>query len=211
MNPFTRTPAGYETRLDPGMTDLLVGASCYLLQVMGEPIEPIDDPLVALEFQPESTDPAIMAMVSGQPTAHAPGSDDPVLTRLLPPMSVEDPDLAAELRAQTYSRVAARKAEQLRNLRDCVIDDTGLIVIPTDQAAAILAALSDIRLLIANRLELQLGDEVDHLQDIVWDITGDTLSHHGGRQLRILVHLYRYATWWQASLEEILGDELPAA
>lgn len=211
MNPFTRTPAGYETHLDPGMADLLIGACRYLLHVMGEPAEPADDALAALEFQPESTDPAILAMASGRPTVHAPGSDDPVLARLLPPMSVEDPDLATELRAQTYARVAVRKAEQLCRLRDCIAGDTGRVVIPAEHALAVLAALSDIRLLIANRLELQLGHEADNLQEIIWDMTEDTLAQHGGRQVRILVHIYRYASWWQASLVELLGDELPAA
>lgn len=112
----------------------------------------LDDPLAQLEA--DIADIAESIAAENEPQVNQPF--DQALDRLLPDMS-EDPDEAASLRDLTENSIAAAKIENLvtfyQDLED-VPDDQDEITLRGDQASAWLAALNDIRLVLAARLEI---------------------------------------------------------
>jgi hypothetical protein len=97
--------------------------------------------------------------------------EDPVLARLLPSAYREDEDAAAEFRRFTESELRESKAGSAATVV-AVLEDAGLptqggdsaeLVIDVElgppEVVAFLKALTDIRLAVATRLDLQEGDE----------------------------------------------------
>jgi hypothetical protein len=97
--------------------------------------------------------------------------EDPVLARLLPSAYREDEDAAAEFRRFTESELRSSKAGSAATVV-AVLEDAGLpaevgdssgLVIDVELGApevmAFLKALTDMRLAVATRLDLQEGDE----------------------------------------------------
>ncbi len=97
--------------------------------------------------------------------------EDPVLARLLPSAYREDEDAAAEFRRFTESELRTSKAGSAATvvavLEDAGLpaeggDSSGLVIdveLGRDEVLAFLKALTDMRLAVATRLDLQEGDE----------------------------------------------------
>jgi len=97
--------------------------------------------------------------------------EDPVLARLLPSAYREDEDAAAEFRRFTESELRTSKAGSAATvvavLEDAGLpapgrDSSGLVIdveLGTEEVLAFLKALTDMRLAVATRLDLQEGDE----------------------------------------------------
>ena len=97
--------------------------------------------------------------------------EDPVLARLLPSAYREDEEAAAEFRRFTESELRTSKAGSAATvvavLEDAGLpaeggDSSGLVIdveLGRDEVLAFLKALTDMRLAVATRLDLQEGDE----------------------------------------------------
>jgi hypothetical protein len=96
--------------------------------------------------------------------------EDPVLARLLPSAYREDEDAAAEFRRFTESELRTSKAGSAATvvtvLEDAGLpaegDSSGLVIdveLDAPEVMAFLKALTDMRLAVATRLDLQEGDE----------------------------------------------------
>jgi hypothetical protein len=126
--------------------------------------------------------------------------EDPVLARLLPSAYREDEDAAAEFRRFTESELRESKAGSAATVV-AVLEDAGLptqggdsaeLVIDVElgppEVVAFLKALTDIRLAVATRLDLQEGDE-DFWESLPED---DPRGH--------LHDVYEWVGWLQETL-----------
>lgn len=98
--------------------------------------------------------------------ASVPAPQDPALHRLLPDAS-RDAETAAELRRLTEGDVRATKHGHLARLR-AGLDAAGpdLVVVPSE-APAVAAALTDVRLVVSERLEIRSDEDSDAVYALV--------------------------------------------
>jgi hypothetical protein len=109
---------------------------------------------------------------------------DPAAQRLLPDASKDDADIAAEFRRLTQNDVALAKVERLEVFAALLDLPTGEdapsplgrhgapppVRVPREEAEQFAGALTDVRLVIAERLGLKTDDQVMQLTDeIMWD------------------------------------------
>ncbi len=130
-------------------------------------------------------------------TARSFGERDPALERLLPAGHREDSQAAAEFRRLTEDGLRRTKAGRLeaaiRALR------AGPDTVELDQAGALamVVALTDVRLVLGERLGLREDDDVDRLDALVVELDpGDPIAHAAA--------VYDFLTWLQESLAHSL-------
>ncbi|WNB86674.1 DUF2017 family protein [Cellulomonas sp. ATA003] len=103
-----------------------------------------------------------------------PAPDDPAVRRLLPDASRDDDAVAAEFRRLTEADLRATKVARLRDLwlaltRDAEpvpgvgVDDDVDLPVRREDAPAVAAALTDLRLVLADRLGLESEEDADAL------------------------------------------------
>lgn len=157
-----------------------------------EPREPTGDPfddLVARMGLPSLKDSAREA--SSTPR-------DPALDRLLPSAHREDPELAAEFRRLTEHGLRERKAANLATTISALLSAEGdKVRLDQEQAQAMVVALTDVRLLLGERLGLRTDEDADALQDRLETVLEDD------PQLQ-LAACYDFLTWLQESLIQAL-------
>jgi hypothetical protein len=160
------------------------------------PTHPVSDEalLAALDFEP-----------SRDEAPDAPS--DPALARLLPPMSHDDPGLSAELRALTEDSVRAGKVSRLEVVwRELAAPEVraDAVVVPEGKEAAWLAALTDVRLVLATRLGI--SDDAD--AEAVYERAqgeGPEPEDERDEVTDALATMYAALTWWQESLLEAMS------
>ena len=92
------------------------------------------------------------------------GPRDPALERLLPPAHREDEAVAAEFRRLTEQGLRERKTATLTTAVDALRDADGdKVVLSAAQAQALVVALTDVRLLLGERLGLRTDDDAEEL------------------------------------------------
>ena len=123
---------------------------------------------------------------------------DPAMERLLPSAHREDPGLAAEFRRLTEHGLRERKAANLATAISALLDADGdKVRLDQEQAQAMVVALTDVRLLVGERLGLRTDEDADALQDRLEAASEDD------PQLQ-LVAVYDFLTWLQESLIQAL-------
>jgi len=161
MTPFHSVPEGYQAKWED--TERIVVASLAL-----EIADLLKQQTGAQE--PTEADPiAHLFTASEEP----PEIHDPAIRRLLPD-ATEDAEVSAEFRRLTQNDLALGKIDALRRWAKLLTADQrnidhGLVIIPRAQARAVAAALTDIRLVLAQRLGLESDEDVEHLHDAVFD------------------------------------------
>lgn len=101
-----------------------------------------------------------------EPSASVRPPSDPALARLLPDGSAEDPLIAEEFRRLTEPSLRAAKREAIAQALaplDNAVD--GRVQLTTEQLAALLRALTDVRLVIAQRLEIESDADAEALHE----------------------------------------------
>ncbi len=120
---------------------------------------------------------------------------DPAVQRLLPDAHKEDPDVAADFRHLTQTDLAAAKIARLEAFADAldpaqaasrVLDgeldeqdwaEDAQVVVARDDAQAFAGALTDVRIVLAERLGLDDDDAVEQLHDeVIAGVAGDELD-----------------------------------
>ena len=123
---------------------------------------------------------------------------DPALERLLPSAHRSDPAMADEFRRLTEHGLRERKAANLATailaLRGA---DGGKVRLDHEQAQATVVALTDVRLLLGERLGLRTDEDADNLQDRLEAASEDDPELH-------LAAYYDFMTWLQESLTQAL-------
>lgn len=190
---FKRKGARFVARLDEDERAVVVG----LLEQTHALLAPVPR---------ESTGDAFQDLVSrlglprlkdaGDDTPHAPR--DPALERLLPSAHREDPELAAEFRRLTEYGLRERKAANLATAISALHDSDGdKVTLDLQQAQATVVALTDVRLLLGERLGLRTDDDADAIQDRLEAALEDDPQLY-------LAAYYDFLTWLQESLIQAL-------
>lgn len=134
---------------------------------------------------------------------------DPALRRLLPDAS-PDEALAAELRRLTEPEVRDAKVSNLARLRAAVQDARPNVVVLPSEAAQVAAALTDLRLVVSERL----GVRTDADAEAVYRLAAEDLVDEDdapAADRRFLAAVYAVLTLMQESLVGLLLEELPEA
>lgn len=132
---------------------------------------------------------------------------DPALDRLFPTGNREDEHEAAEFRRFTEQGLRQRKHTNLTttiaSLEEAVDDRWEL---PRDRAPAVLVALTDVRLVMGERLGLRTDEDATRLEELVGGLEPDDPAV-------FVMNVYDFFTWLQDSLTSALtagtddGDE----
>lgn len=131
---------------------------------------------------------------------------DPALLRLLPDASRDDDELAAEFRRFTQSELRARKLSRLRMMWELVgspgpEDDPDLLVIPDAAVDDVLAAMTDTRLVLAERLDVKNQEDSNVLYDLAANPDPDDPR-------TALAVVFGALGWWQETLlTAVLGTD----
>lgn len=149
---------------------------------------------------------------------------DPAVRRLLPDASL-DPEVAAEFRKFTDFDLREQKVQRLLMLSglltevDPSSDDNEHLplVVRSDEAEAISAALGDIRLVLGERLDLRFDEDSELLHNFVMSIQQEMLEDRDEDDLDeeterryIMGILFELAGYLQESLVECMLDDLRA-
>jgi len=190
---FRRKGARFVARLDGDEREVVVRLLEQTYEFLApEPREPTGDPfedLVAGLGLPRLKDSAGDA--SQTPL-------DPAMERLLPSAHREDPGLAAEFRRLTEHGLRERKAANLATAISALLDADGdKVRLDQEQAQAMVVALTDVRLLLGERLGLRTDEDADALQNRLEVASEDDPQLH-------LVAVYDFLTWLQESLIQAL-------
>lgn len=174
-----------------GITGYLEPAERELLRSL------FDDVISMLEpEQPAHEDP-LAALVGMDPDAREPS--DRALRRLLPNVMKDDDEASLEFRRYTErslreNKIGALKAAALG------LDKEELVLTPGD-ARLWSTALNDVRLVLAERLDIRDDEDADHvhlMQD--WSQAEDVESY--------LALVYNFTTWLQESLVQAMLQSL---
>jgi len=192
MHGFERTSAGYVVRLDPFERDVLVQVVADVAELLGDrpgarpsgsrygPQAPAEDePPTSPDDGPRPDGADAWTSLDPHPDALEP-PDDTGVRRLFPDAS-KDPGLAAEFRRLTEDELRRTKRDRLHALWESLIrlpfepgaTELELVVRP-EQASDLAATLTDIRLILADRLDLETDEDVTLLYDELAD--ADTLA-----------------------------------
>ncbi|MDC5698639.1 DUF2017 domain-containing protein [Intrasporangium calvum] len=127
---------------------------------------------------------------------------DPALDRLLPDAHRGDGDVAAEFRRLTEEGLRQRKSGNLdlAMSRLAEVSDDDRVVLEAAQAPAFLMALTDVRLLLAERMGMRTEEDAERLHAAM-EVIGDD------DPLGYAMAWYDFLTWLQETLTQALMGE----
>ena len=131
---------------------------------------------------------------------------DPALDRLFPAGHRGDPAEAREFRRLTEDGLRRRKADNLATLIRVVERpsanpaDPDELALDEGEAVAAVVALTDIRLVMGERLGLRTDDDAERLERVVDELDDDDPA-------AFAVMLYDFLTWLQESLSRTLAGD----
>ena len=124
----------------------------------------------------------------------APQPRDPALERIFPTANREDEQVAAEFRRLTEDGLRARKTA---NLTTAITALSGVadqkVSLEQPEALALLIALTDVRLVLGERLGLRRDDDVELLEEQVSGLPRDDPAVYA-------LAVYDFLTWLQETL-----------
>ena len=210
---FKRSHGQFVAKLDAVERGLVVG----LMEQVLELVEPEAD-----ATDPDATDPdaadgdefdRIVAGLGGigmgvslsaadqapELSGSVPQQRDPALERIFPTANREDEQLAAEFRRLTEDGLRARKAANLTTAISALsgIEDQK-VSLEQPQALALLIALTDVRLVLGERLGLKHDDDMDLLEEQVSGLEDDDPAVYA-------LAVYDFLTWLQETLAHALA------
>ena len=120
--------------------------------------------------------------------------EDPALARLLPSGNRQDDAIAAEYRRMTEHGLRERKAQNLGTaIAALATADGDKVTLDLAQAQAMVVALTDVRLLLGERLGLRTDEDADALAERLEQAEDHDLE-------TMLAAYYDFLTWLQESL-----------
>lgn len=198
---FKRKGHRFVAHLDAVEREVVVGlleqTQAFLAPKHREPTGDVFDDLVATlgVRKPDEPGPA----GSGVPR-------DPALDRLLPTAHRDDPAMAAEFRRLTEHGLRERKTANLATAILALLaagedtaKDRDKVRLDLVQAQAMVVALTDVRLLLGERLGLRTDADAEDLQDRLEAASEDDPELY-------LAAYYDFMTWLQESLTQALMD-----
>lgn len=185
---FRRTRHGIEARLDDMEKDLLARLLDDVHDMLDDGAAPERDPLARL--------------IGISEDARTP--DDPALARLLPPGSRDDDEAAQEFRRLTDRGLRERKRQALGAAR-ATLNRSGPIRLTDAEARSWVTALTDVRLVLGERLGLRTDADAERLAEVL----GEADDQDGDDPGAWLAAVYDFLTWLQETLVVVLLEALP--
>lgn len=152
--------------------------------------------------RPESDDDPLAALAWSADGLEEP--NDPALHRLLPSAS-EDEGVAAEFRRLTETDLRAQKVERLRTLWGALLAPGERLEVPPERAMAFAGALTDVRLVLAERLDIQTDEDAEAIYQAATRRRRDAETDEVRSALG---SLYMVLTWLQESLMSVMLKDL---
>ncbi|MDD9207246.1 DUF2017 family protein [Georgenia sp. 10Sc9-8] len=211
MEAFAPVPGGVASRLEENERVVLARLFADTAELLGSPLTgTAEDDLPPDLATPASAEDAVLAALDFEPGAGPDAPADPALARLLPPMSADDVELAAELRGLTEQSLRDTKVGHLQQVwRELRVPGgpDGAVVVRGGTERAWLSALTDVRLVLAARLGVE--DDADAEAVYARAQLGPLRSGEPARSREeevtdALATMYAALTWWQESLLEAL-------
>ena len=135
----------------------------------------------------------------GSPRAGDLAPRDPALDRLLPMANREDEQLAAEFRRLTEQGLRTRKSRNLATAISALAEpDEERVDLDHEQALAMVVALTDVRLVLGERLGLRTDDDLELLEEEVSSLDDDDPAVYA-------LAVYDFLTWLQETLAHALS------
>lgn len=231
MRAFRAAPDGLEAVLEPVERDVLGGVVRDVLELLladgnragaaGDPTGRLDPSArsAQLDDQPEDElddeavedldeDPGLAPFAV--PAAALPPAD-PALARLLPDASRQDAQVAAEFRRLTQDDLRATKVAGLDLLvRTLTVpppgDRSDRVLVRVEDAGRFAAAITDVRLVLAERLGLRTDADAEALHA---ELAAPRRRRDRDSHRRALGEVYDALTWWQETLMDVLLAGLP--
>ncbi len=203
---FKRRDGRYVARLDAVERGLVVGLMEQVLELLepagGLPGESEGDEFDQIVAGLGGVGLGVSLSAADQvPDLGADGSDerDPALDRIFPVANREDAQVAAEFRRLTEDTLRARKSANLVTAIQALagIEDQK-ISLDHEQALALVVALTDVRLVLGERLGLQHDDDFELLEEQVSGLSPDDPAVYA-------LAVYDFLTWLQETLSHALS------
>ena len=134
---------------------------------------------------------------------------DPALRRLLPDASRGVPEVAAEFRRLTEGELRSTKAGQLGVLRSALAAGTPEVRVAPAHAPAVAAALTDLRLVLAERLGIRTEADADAAYRLVVEGGPLDVTDADGVARRFLATVSTLLGVLQESLVSLMLEGLP--
>jgi hypothetical protein len=198
---FLREQGRYVGLLESTERVVLQGLMQQTRLLLSPEIEPTGDAfddLVAsmgLSLSAADQDPSGTKDVAAEADSSSFGERDPALDRLLP--------IAAEFRRLTEEGLRQRKSGNLDVALQCVEQAVGnRVVLDDTQAPAFLMALTDVRLLLGERMGMRTEEDAEALHEAMDDLDDDD-------PLGYAMAWYDFLTWLQETLTQaLMGTDL---
>ncbi|MBN8882370.1 uncharacterized protein DUF2017 [Salana multivorans] len=199
MRAFRRSRDGYTARLDATERTIVARTVADVAALLGFPVDGPEPASWRHPADPRADGgPAVGSLDTHDDDALPP--QDPALMRLLPPAS-EDQEIAGELRRLSEASVRTAKAQRLHAVWHALRAPGEKLVVPLDRAMEWAGALTDVRLVLAERLGIEDEEDAARLDRVA--LAGpDEVS-------RALATLYLALSWLQESLLEAMLRDLP--
>jgi len=211
MRAFRRQKGRYVAQLDAGERAVVASVVADVAELLGAGrLE--DSPAAG----PTSSGPTSDAGASAPDgwtlrTSPVPPPRDPAVRRLLPDASRDDPEVAGEFRRLTEDDLRARKVARLRTLWTSLVHgepgwpEHALVVSPRS-ADDVVATLTDLRLVLGERLDIRTDADSEALYDGLGDEDEDDVRAY-------LASVYGALSWLQESLLAVMlaAPERPGA
>ncbi|MGB5953684.1 MAG: DUF2017 domain-containing protein [Ornithinimicrobium sp.] len=150
----------------------------------------------------------LMAGLGGSDDARQP-PQDPALLRLLPVAHRDDEAHAQEFRALTEHSVRQHKTSNLDTAIEALTaQGSGTIELDQRQAGALMIGLTDVRLVLGERLQLRTDEDTEAMHEQIHAAAFGEHSQESSEPDRLQqMALYDFLTWLQESLAiSLLGD-----
>lgn len=205
----------YAARLDAGERILVGGLMAQVADLIEVPDPPAPRPgesgagsdfddIVARLGMSIATDDAETLGQAGsraERPSHVLDSEDPAIRRLFPIANRSDPHAAAEFARLSEIGLRQRKRDNL--LRGAALmDRSGAIELTPQDATTLLVALTDVRVVLGERMGLRSDEDAAALELVVEDLDEDDPRLQ-------LVLIYDFLTWLQESLALALLRGVP--
>ncbi|WP_323958740.1 DUF2017 family protein [Arthrobacter sp. JZ12] len=151
------------------------------------------DVVQLLEPEKRKDEDPLAAMVGIDPEAERPA--DSAVARLLPDAVRNDDDGALEFRRLTERSLREEKVGALRAA--ALLMEKPQVVLTPEQAQLLAKALTDVRLVLADRLDIQTDEDAARLHDIADLEDAEDLESY-------LALVYNFVTWVQEGLVQAL-------
>ncbi len=125
-------------------------------------------------------------------------SEDPALARLFPSAHRDDDEVAAQFRAMTQDGLRGRKLANLRTAIAALTSATDKHVrLARPEATALMVALTDVRLVLAERVGVHTEEDADRLRELGATADPDDPIVYASA-------VYDFLSWLQEGLAEAL-------